>query len=83
MVMDIEQDRVAAVIRNEVVKYFDGHFSDDDNFIEDMHILSDDLTAISLAVEKKLSLKLYRNEYRTVTNVSSYTLAVLLHLSNG
>jgi hypothetical protein len=78
----MENEQVASLIRDEIKKYHDDLFSDDDDFTIDMKLLSDDLSAIALSLEHKLGVRLDRNEYRCITNVRSYTEAVSRRLGS-
>lgn len=75
----VEYEQVAASIREEIKNYHDDPFSDNDDFTEDMRILSDDLSAIALSLERKLGIKLDRKQYSGVTNVRSYAEAIRRH----
>ena len=67
---------IIKAIRDEISKYFEGEFTDHDHLIEDMHILSDDLTAIALGVERSLNIKVPRERYRSVISVETFADAV-------
>lgn len=66
------KDEISAAIRGEVAKYLDGEFDDRDDFQTDLGLVSDDLSAIALSLEKRFGVQIDRRRYRTVTNVESY-----------
>jgi acyl carrier protein len=70
-------DVVTAAVRAEVAKHVFGNFGDTDDLQDDLHIESDDLTAIALSLEDQLGVRLDRREYRKITNVLA--LAKALH----
>jgi acyl carrier protein len=70
--MDINQyDWVVTEIRKEIKKYHDNSFSDEDHFIKDMKILSDDLMVILSELEKYFNIKINKEEYKTISNVNT------------
>lgn len=74
-------DEISKIVRNEVEKYYDEPFEDDDHFTNDLHILSDDLSAITLTLEKTLGIRLSKEEYKRVANVRTYTTVIEQHMS--
>ena len=62
--------RVVEAIRDEISKYSDRDFANEEHFIRDMHIADDDITAVILAVEKRFRVKAPRKRYHAVSNVS-------------
>lgn len=81
--MTTDSDRVRAAIRSEVEKYHDDPFTDDDRFLEDMRLLSDDITEIALGVEKTLGVRLERKAYRSVYNVRTFAEAIGRHVAGS
>jgi acyl carrier protein len=73
----ISFDEVMAIVRAEVAKHVPTDFGDADDFQDDLHIASDDLTEIALALEHRFRVKPQRREYLKVTNVDG--LANLFH----
>lgn len=69
-------DDIASLIRSEISKYYDGEFRNTDHLIHDLGILSDDISAIALTLEKRLGIKLDRAEYREIRNVDDWAKAL-------
>ena len=74
-------DAVTAAVRAKVARHVLRDFGDGDDFQRDLHILSDDLTAIALTLEDQLGVRLDRREYRKITNVMSFAKALHEQLS--
>lgn len=74
---------VVLAIRAELADYVAGPFADTDHFSTDLHLLSDDQTAIALAVEKRLGVRLDRQEYQHIFNVLTFAKALHSKLSSG
>jgi hypothetical protein len=72
MVSDATRTDVIGVIRSEVAKYVDHDFSNQDDFLSEMNLASDDLSAIALTLEKYFQLKVERGRYRDVQNIDDY-----------
>jgi acyl carrier protein len=67
---------ISSLIREEVACYTRREFSDTDDFVRDVHLLSDDLTELILSVEYRLGVKLDRREYHKIHNVLSWAKAL-------
>ena len=76
MAMSMSYNEIVSVIRDVVSQYYDEEFSNTDRFGSDIDLISDDLTAIALEVEKKLGVRLDRKEYRSIENIDSYARAI-------
>ena len=81
--MIFDESVIELSIRSEVAKYYDEEFSDTDDFSKDLHINSDDLSAIAISLEKKLGLKIDSKDYRSINNVESYASVLRKRLSVG
>ena len=68
----ITNDDVLRLVREEFAKYIDRKFDDHEDFQRDLKLASDDLTAIALAVERKLRIKIDRRLYQTVHTVMEF-----------
>src|SRR4051812_47897738 len=68
----IDESSIRKIVREEIAKYMDRDFRDDEHLMRDMKLLSDDLTAIALTIEKRLGLKIQRGLYPRINNVSDY-----------
>ena len=69
-------EEIAAEIHREVAKYVDRAFSDKEDFMSGLGLISDDLSAIALALEKRFQVKIDRRRYRAVSNVEGYSALV-------
>lgn len=67
------KDEIAAQIHGEVVKYVDREFNDREDFLSELGLISDDLSAIALALERRFQVKIDRRRYRKVSNVEDYS----------
>lgn len=72
---------VAEIIRAEIAKHVSREFSDTDDFVRDLHLLSDDLTAIALSIERRLGVRLDRREYSKISDLRSYAEVLSKQLS--
>jgi acyl carrier protein len=63
---------LVSLIRSEVSRYYDGNYGDDDDFIRDLRIASDDMSAVVIAIEKRLGVHLNYDDYQNVWSVNSY-----------
>jgi acyl carrier protein len=68
---------IVAAVHAEVARYVVGKFGDTDDLILDLRILSDDLTAIALALERRLGITLDEGDYGEIRTVLD--LAKALH----
>lgn len=73
----MSREEIAALIHGEIAKYMDRDFADREDFLSELELVSDDLTAIALTLEKHFHVKIDRRAYRTVSNVEDY--AELVH----
>jgi acyl carrier protein len=78
--MDSEYSNISNIIKKEIEKYYDEKFNENSDFISDMNIASDDLSAIALSLERKFGIKISEIEYRNIVNVQSYAQIILAHL---
>ena len=69
-------DVLTDVIRAEVARYYDGYFSDDDDFTTTLRIASDDLSFMAIELEKKFGIRLNRQAYAGIGNVRSFAQAI-------
>lgn len=70
MAQGMTKDEIAKVIHGEVAEYMDREFTDDEHFVSDLKLLSDDLTAIALDLERHFRIRIERRRYRDVSNVN-------------
>ncbi len=70
-------DEVVAAVRKALSAFVDSGFSDDDDFIDDLHLASDELSFMTLDLERELDVKLPRRAYRSIGSVRE--LAQALH----
>ena len=73
----LSYDQAIFAVRAEIAKYHDGDFNDYDKLTDVLNIASDDLSAIALSLEKKLGVKLDRDQYREIESVHSWGQAIL------
>jgi hypothetical protein len=71
---------VLAALKDEIRKYCDGELNDD-MAVDELHILDDDLTAIALALEKKLRFRLDRKTYWEIKTIADW--ARLIHAQSN
>jgi acyl carrier protein len=74
-------DEILEAIRGEIAKYVDRSFGNEDDFVVDMCLHSDDLSAVALSLERKLGIKIDRKQYRSINNIDQYTALVQEALS--
>ena len=76
----MEYEEVLAALKSEIGRYYDGELSEDLS-VDDLQLVGDDLTAIALALERELRLKLDRKMYRQIRTIADW--ARLLHQATG
>jgi|tagenome__1003787_1003787.scaffolds.fasta_scaffold20701603_2 hypothetical protein len=72
MTQGITRPELASVIHDEVAKYADREFGDEESFVSDLKLASDDLSAIALTLERRFNVTIDRLRYREVSNVDDY-----------
>lgn len=72
----LSYEQAVLAVRAEISKYHDGEFGNSDDLHRDLDLISDDLSAIALALEKSLRVKLGRNQYREIKNVDGWARAI-------
>lgn len=72
MARGITRPELASIIHDEVAKYVDRDFGDEESFVANLKLASDDLSAIALTLEKRLNVKIERPRYRGVSSVDDY-----------
>jgi acyl carrier protein len=65
-------DDVVLAIRSEISAYYDDDYGNDDHFVRDLRIASDDLSAVALSLEKRFGRRLPRDDYQHIWSVNSY-----------
>jgi acyl carrier protein len=79
----LSYDEIVSIIRSEIAEYYDGQFNNDDHFVRDLRIASDDLSAAALSLEKRFGIRLSYREYQQIGNVSSYAKMLLSKLATS
>lgn len=74
----IDRNEIARIVQEEISQYVGGSFSMQDHLQAKLHLLSDDLSAIVLTLERRFQVKIERSRYRTV-----FTAADLADLFSG
>jgi hypothetical protein len=74
----LSYDQALAAVRLEVARYLDGDFTDDQKLRAELRICSDDLTAIALALERRLKIKLPQRDYDEVLTAADLARAFQL-----
>lgn len=70
MAQGMTAEEIAGIIHGEVAEYMDREFTDDEHFVSDLKLLSDDLTAIALDLERLFRVRIERRRYRDVSNIN-------------
>jgi hypothetical protein len=65
-------DDILQAIRSEISAYYDGDYGNDDDFVRDLRIASDDLSAVALSLEKRFGRRLTHGDYQRISSVNSY-----------
>lgn len=79
---DLEEiAKIKDLIRAEVEKYAGRPVGDTENLVSELLILGDDLSAIALALEARVGVKVERHLYRGVNNIQEYALLLSSKLS--
>lgn len=72
----LDYNQAVAAVRAEIAKYYDEDFSNTDNLSADLGILSDDLSAVALSLEKRTGVKLDSKDYREIATIESWARAI-------
>ena len=83
MTRAITKLELARIIHNAVAEYANCEFNDEDNFVSDLKLASDDLSAIALSFEKRFNVKIERHRYRNISNVNDYVELLIGFLDAG
>lgn len=67
---------IVEVIREEIGKYAERPFTDDEDLIRDVQLVGDDVTAAMLTIEKRLSVRVERPRYLQVHSVDELADAI-------
>lgn len=71
----LSYEEALAAVRREVARYYDDDFHNDQELYRELRICSDDLTAMSLKLEKALRIKLPQSDYDEILTTTDWARA--------